>query len=416
MGRMRQQGANNRIDKDKLGDIFQYYLGSESYTNPVYATPYYASCKVTFDEVHPRYPHEGGPLDIMSHSVTFTDCPATPHAGNFYFDSVNNRWTTIGYAYRGNFRVNEVLTGQLPPSASAVADGYGARAWDRLNPYKSDVGLSQALAELRDIKQLALSKLQASYFAIRRIRNAIRKIGNDYLAVQFGWKPMVQDLLSLLDSIKKMDSKLAKMRDQNGKWQRTGGTLFEDSNTALTTGNTIKYKPGNWSNSGTWTKSVDVYERAWTKGVMRYYVPALDDPRWGKFHATRDLWDVNITPKLVYQLTPWTWMLDWFSNAGHVISNLQSQVSDQVAAKYAYVMYTKVQTTHFTALGSHWYNDVKGGSQKWVPIRCSAIDVMENKCRSVADPLGFNFDWSGLTSFQSSILAALGMSRFPRLK
>lgn len=411
--RMRQLGVNTRVTNEVLGTVFQYYLGSESYTAPSYSQPFYPSCKITWDEIHPRHPYEGGPFESISHTVAFFDHHASPHAGNFYYDSVNKRWVTIGYCYRGKFRAI-YSNSALPPSASADCAALGAEAWEKLNPYKTDVGLAQAIAELRDVKQLAFKKLAASRDFVRRVMNALRKGGGDYLAVQFGWKPMVQDFLSLLDSVKNMDQKIAKLRDQNGKWQRKNATLFENATTTVTTGDGVKFHPANWSESGTWTKAQEVYERSWTQGAMKYYVPALEDPRWGKFNATRDLWDLNITPKLLYQLTPWSWLLDWFSNASSVIGNLQSQISNQVASKYAYVMLYKKVDTQFKAMGSHWYNDVKGGSRKYVPVGCSVFDKTETKNRSEADPLGFGFDWNGLTAFQSSILAALGLSRLPR--
>lgn len=404
MGRVRSQGTEKTC-QDVLGEMFTYYMGSKYTSSVIKSSPYYPSYKTTVDEIHPRYPFEGGPFDSRSLSASFMDqdCPL---GGTFYFHPVLNRWVTTGTPYTGKYRLQPKWITSPPASQAATCASYGPQAWNKFKPGKPDVGLAQFIAELKDISGLKMQFLQFS----QGLRKFLKGGGQNYLAVQFGWRPFINDLKDWWSSIRQIDKRIAALRKLNGQWHRRGGTLFEDSSTSTSSGTDNIITPGNYLTAKGWKVDTESINKCWFKGSFRYFIPGLDDPRWGKLRAISELWDLSITPELVWELLPWSWLVDWFANVGTVISNWQSQISDQVVGRYAYVMYSTNQRVTWRADAINRYTCTYNRVQ-YNPVHCEALFRVTTKSRAEASPFGFGLTTGGLNAFQLSILAALGLSK-----
>jgi len=113
------------------------------------------------------------------------------------------------------------------------------------------------------------------------------------------------------------------------------------------------------------------------------------------------------SPEDLWELAPWSWAVDWFSNAGDVISNVNSFQIDGTVLAYGYMMEHTIISDTYTLTG---VTDVNGD-----PVAIPTLTlVTETKVRQVANPYGFGVSWDGLSSFQASIIAALGISRHGR--
>jgi hypothetical protein len=115
---------------------------------------------------------------------------------------------------------------------------------------------------------------------------------------------------------------------------------------------------------------------------------------------------LELTPESLYNLTPWSWAIDWVSSLGSVISNLEDYQRYGLVMPYGYAMeHTVVQDTYY------WVGptSLKAGYIP-TPIRLTT----EVKKRVRANPFGFGLTWSALDRTQQAILAALGLSRRPR--
>jgi hypothetical protein len=112
----------------------------------------------------------------------------------------------------------------------------------------------------------------------------------------------------------------------------------------------------------------------------------------------------DLSPETLWNLTPWSWAVDWFSNAGDVISNVDSfQIDGQVMA-WGYIMEHTVHRVTYTYKGG---TNVDGSPLVVSPVTL----VTETKVRRRANPYGFGVSWNDLSPFQISILTALGISR-----
>lgn len=358
--------------------------------------------ETTADEVHKNYPHEGGPFESRKYECEFQ--PTWAFHGYDFNRTLSSGVIHYAGGYRGNAYARPVVQPPrgIPPSEFSRCQGQGASAWDKFKPTKPVVELGVFLAELRDLPGLVFKRL-----------NKFRNLGNNYLAYQFGWKPFLGDLISWFESIQKLDAQIAQLKKDNGRWIKRGGALFssEDEDTTTTSGTKSDLMfPGYYSIGNKTVKSV-IKEKCWFSARFRYYIPGLLNSKFGKLAALRRIWGLELTPEQVWQLIPFSWLADWFTNIGPVISNLCSSMDENLVAKYAYVMLetseeyttslqftTQVQNAYPTAYEYHNHE-------------ISSRVRISTKNRATASPFGFNLEIGDLNNYQRSILAALGISR-----
>jgi hypothetical protein len=281
----------------------------------------------------------------------------------------------------------------------------GATAIARCKPTNSVANATQFLTEtLREgiPKLVGLSswkeKTELAY-----------KAGDEYLNVQFGWKPFLSDLTDLGKAMVNVDKVLGQYeRDAGGVVRRRYNFPSERNvqETSMGTG----YPPGTsqvaWRSAGDLTRIRETVRNTWFSGAFTYYLPAGYDSRTalGNIAATAKAIGLDAKPETIWSLAPWSWAADWVTNTGDVISNLQDFANQGLIMRYGYIMeHSVVRDTYI--LGPC----VTSSGEK---IQASPITyVTETKVRRKANPFGFGVTWDGLSSFQASILAALGVTR-----
>lgn len=153
------------------------------------------------------------------------------------------------------------------------------------------------------------------------------------------------------------------------------------------------------------TRRVVVRRKVWFSGSFLYYLPNGTDflsklGRW-QVEAHR-LLGFRLDPELLWNLAPWTWLGDWFSNAGDLVSNASSYLFDGLVMQYGYVMEHVEETVSYDSIFG--FIDGTTAAPQLTLVR-------ETKRRLAATPFGFGLDFDTLSAWQLSILAALGISR-----
>ncbi len=305
--------------------------------------------------------------------------------------------------------------------ADNVLNAFGTTAISRTLPTAPLSGVGQFIGELRDLPKFAVEtwKNRTKGFM------ALAKGGSkDYLNVQFGWIPFVNDIMSFA----KVSSSSARhiqqfLRDSGRTVRRRTSpeTTTTKSSSVVTTSFSGVPAIQTWlvEKPGVVTRTVETTTEKWFSGAYRYYVPTdgeLLDPKTGQVkldkvvrqseQLSNRLYGTRITPHLIWQLAPWSWAIDWVTNAGDVVKNLTYFNSDNLVLKYGYVMCR--QTRYVT------YEVTKpcilyGGSavQSTQQIRYRTLQ------RNRATPYGFGLDPGTFSARQWSIIAALGISKAP---
>jgi hypothetical protein len=114
-----------------------------------------------------------------------------------------------------------------------------------------------------------------------------------------------------------------------------------------------------------------------------------------------ELYGLKPNPALIWELTPWSWLVDWCSNVGDIISSMDTGWAENLAAKYAFVM--KSHTEMYVSSSTVHLRDGDISDAWTFPY--------EWKSREGASPFGFGLTGLDFSDRQWSILSTLGISR-----
>lgn len=376
-----------------------------------YSTPRLTGSSTCVDVVHPGPPYKtGGPLNIAS--VRFEQSPSQRMEG-----SINNGLTW----YDGKFWVNPVHTTDAVPTDIDLS-AYGAQAFQRALPVHDLLNLGQFLVELRDIPEMLRStKHFFSGFDSKEFVNRPAKFWADaHLASQFGWKPFLSDLFGILQFQRKLMARVDWLRKHDGKPIHRKFTVAHnvDESRISYQESTAPLQPvlqtGFYDTSQQYKGVIETFMRKeyniWFSGCFTFHIPELHGVSGIDWRLKTKLLGLTPDLNLIYKVTPWTWLIDWFSSAGSVISNASLMAKYHQVAKYAYIM-SHQRTSYVTYAYQYILNGPNVPKRNMTLVSANASTILERKQREVANPYGFGIRWDSLGSYQLSILAALGITR-----
>jgi len=280
--------------------------------------------------------------------------------------------------------------------SSSLLDAAGTKAIDLVAPTNPAVDLATALGELyHDGLPSLPGKTEGN-------------IGDEYLNYQFGWSPTFQDGNSFLNAVTGMRKILAQYQRDNGKLVRRRFQFDPIRTSSSTRANGALAGSGSTPNAflqrnGVWQTFTESVQTIWFSGAFTYYLPG--DRFASMLYAGDKAYGLVPGIDTAWNLTPWSWLVDWFSSAGSILSNLSSYLENGLTMPWGYVMCHQRKTVHYM-----WTGDLRIGGN-WVPQVVLFDIVYDTKQRRKATPFGFGVSWNGLNAFQLSILAALGISR-----
>lgn len=241
-----------------------------------------------------------------------------------------------------------------------------------------------------------------------------RDLAGEYLNYEFGIKPLVSDIKTLIDAYKKADKYMSQYQRDAGKIVRRSYAYPPKIEVTLDTTQTGQKPLGKIPQSlfsnpyGTLHTVETTSQDRWFSGAFTYLAP---DPRG--LRAIRDAlakYDNLIgglpTISAIYNLTPWTWLIDWVTNMGDLLNNVSMMASDGLLMRYGYMMEHKIRHTQYTNTGATLIDGRL--------LNCTQDFKTESKVRVKASPFGFGFDMTAFSSRQLAILAALGFTQGPR--
>lgn len=286
----------------------------------------------------------------------------------------------------------------------------GTRYISDASPTRPRAGLTIALAELKREGLPRLSSDSLLALLKGRPQRLLKGAGSDYLNWQFGWLPIISDVQDLAKSVMTADDLLSQLyRDDGRIVRRRRGDPEErilSETTVLSTGYGIpslayQMYPKGAGRIETVTK---VTRATWFSGAFMYHLPSNVTPL-GKLHKlaveARYLYGLGLSAIDVWNLVPWSWLVDWYTNVGECLSTFSDQIYNGQILKYGYVMARTSRQVRRSI-------DIQIGSNIHV---ASARTEYVLKQRVQATPFGFGTTWDGFTPYQISILSALGLSR-----
>lgn len=364
------------------------------------------------------------------------DFPGSPVPGNFRvtvargFDSSR---------YYGSIANRELPSLTEPDFGDIVLtlNALGTAFIVRNRPGNPVLSAGQFFAELRDLPQLPRFLLQRA--------KKFKDLGSEYLNVEYGWKPFIKDVVALYYGHQRIQRELKKLVANNGLFvrKRSKKELTIDGPVDLCEGSLSEpfghlgdvsiggheELEGYYVGGPTGSSDTDLYSfsgqcdyklqktvstLSWQCGTFQYFVPDIGSDRWTA-KARIALSGASLTPSLLYEIVPWSWLIDWFTNVGDIASAMSENAVENESLTNAYSMQSQ-ETLYTVNVSTHWDEllTFPFGSTFHVPAGSASVlySRKENyKARHQASPFGFGLLRDDFTSRQLAILAALLVSK-----
>jgi hypothetical protein len=328
--------------------------------------------------------------------------------------------------------------------SDATLVAQGTRCIAAANPLKPPLTLAVSLTEL--LSEGLPSLVGSAIFNSTgpKKRELIKAAGGEYLNGIFGIAPIVSDILGLVKTLRQADEIVQQWQRNDGRQIRRSRTWDEpvsrqrvDTTYTSPSGIVMSFAVPNAttkvSNSYSFTydshgghdgviESMKQEETQYSfAGAFEYnlanLIPDYPEPLASMIHSSysdKELVDVilhlhllGLDPKTAtsadttWNVTPFSWLLDWFVNVGDLVSNVTAFQQHGLLLDYGYM--SVKQSRKFAAMYRFTYN----GS-----VFDATVSVQgERKRRIRATPFGFGTTFSGLTPTKSAILAALATSK-----
>lgn len=373
----------------------------------------------TVSESHRRNPktgnyESGGPFSTVLAKLSF---PTVSYHG-VSGDKLSEHISAVGTPMIGLTSEEENFSypfSKIGHTSDSELNELGATAINLSQPLNSWANTGVALGE---IYKDGLPNLPGVITWKRRTEIA-KAAGSEYLNAVFGWLPLVSDVKDTFDSTRRFRDLTNRFRSQAGRKEpkrfdfpisRTRSESVVASKAFASPyikgGTDFSYSVDTLANQGPLTRTVETETRSWFEGSFTYGIPNGTDifagtDRTGSY--ADKLFGLDLTPTLLWELTPWSWAVDWFSNAGDVISNFTSMGLQGLVMRYGYMMSEKTETIT--------YSLVKSGLKGMTSPPSPSTIVKISKSRAEANPYGFGVSWDGLSPFQIAVAAALGITR-----
>lgn len=309
--------------------------------------------------------------------------------------------------------LSKFLKGHSPPTRSndlADLDAFGATAISACAPANPATEVGTGVSELY---REGLPFLPGTRTWKKRTSLA-KSAGNEYLNQEFGWIPLVSE-------VKDFASVARRHRDVLNQYHRNAGSLVhrrfnfpvENSESSEIIGEGRALGPL-WTDGALTPKMPSELPKVlitsgtkvkrWFSGAFTFSVPSQSDS-WRRalgYGSDADiLFGASLNPSLLWNLTPWSWAVDWFSNTGDIINNISNYIRAGQVMQYGYVMEERTSYTAITMSGSGYPG---------IPTPSPVEYYSTSKARRPANPYGFGLSTEDLSPTQIAIIAALGIT------
>lgn len=367
---------------------------------------------------------------------TFTNEPRCSEVGGTYpkargsRETMETRFTpfgaTLSYQSFSTLRDGEINY------CKALCQKHAVSMLKSVEPFAGDYTLFRNLVELRDVPR-SISQLQKTATDLRKVylslsnspklrkvifnlKGLSKDVPNEYLSYHFGWKQLWRDLNDLLALPEKASKKVNFLMSRSGK----PTTLRSKRIIPSVTGTGVSGFEYQQTADDYWLETNSRIER--NSEVRLVVNRTWDFPPINSAEFKRHVFAerTGVQPRItdVYNLIPWTWLLDWFTGLGNYIDLIET-INGRDSGVINWGMISCVTTgrliTDFKSQSTSWsdtlVDNVNVGHREYYTQNrhTSSYDFECQTRDDVATILDVNVTSvpSTLTPYQMSILGAL---------
>jgi hypothetical protein len=420
-GPMRSKWWSSRTD----------YFGNSSKVegttdNSFAITPYLSGLQITESENHPGFKHRKRGVwtgDVGGNFTSYKKWSSgigEVQLEHSYREGDPRFGDTIGAFYKGPWSPIAPIFMEYPTagfSSEGELASLGNKAIGRCAPSNPTADLTVMIGEIvKDgIPHLIGNAFKS--WTKQSSKQRRKSIAEEHLNYEFGWKPLMSDLRKLSKALLHAEDIIAQYDRDSGKVVRR---RYEFPDHESTSSRILREKTRPWMNPSGSGFDLDrnavvdnkvilvttIRRKQWFSGGFSYYIPPRGST--GKAGVARDvilakkLLGLSLTPDTIWNLSPWSWAIDWFSNIGTSLENWSNWAIDGQVLLYGYVMEHVIASNTYTWVGP------TGFVGKSTPPTVTLS--VERKVRRRASPYGFGIAWEQLSPRQIAIATSLGVT------
>jgi hypothetical protein len=295
-------------------------------------------------------------------------------------------------------------------SSDSDLDRYGTEAVSFVAPTNPAATIAEGIAEIIREGIPTVPGIQGW----KNRANLLRAAGSEFLNYEFGWAPLIREIEATSKAVSAHGSIMAQYARDAGKRVRrqyhfpiirsaTGGTYSTNTSAELPGGGSSYFIDS--SHPAILSSSTTIERRRWFSGAFSYALPSTGNA-WQEMLRGTDqanhLLGINVlSPEVLWALTPWSWAVDWFSDAGDLVNDLAQFKINGLVMPYGFIMEESTVKQSYELSRSGLYN---------CPVPPPSYTEIVWKLRRPANPFGFGIGWEDLSPTQLAIAAAVGIS------
>ncbi len=259
----------------------------------------------------------------------------------------------------------------------------------------------------------AAERLARQRFPNVKLKGFHKRVANQYLNEKFGWEATVHDVLGLMESPARIARRVNYLLSRTG--QDTSYRSSVKYTETIASPPTFSYLPFDTeSQDSIGTKGVRQVEvRCVVNANVR--LPNVEVPVLRR-DLTRKFWGVDPTPVDVYNLVPWTWLVDWFTGFGDYVEAFDNINNDRDIINWGLITYLsrgEIQTNFVGKVTSSVRTTVQSVlvSSDTFPLapHTSTLLYRYRKRKNITEAYHVKPTWNlpSFSGFQLAILGAL---------
>jgi hypothetical protein len=289
------------------------------------------------------------------------------------------------------------------------------------------------VAELKDLPRSILSLKRAlenfnnsfhilplgEQATIRKYLNSGSKgIPGEYVSYHFGWKQIYKDVMDLLEKPVRAAREVNRLMRRSG--QPTTFRSFSKFAGKTTDTPAFNYDAPTFEQFAIQTRTEHRRQHELRCVVNATFdFPKVNVPTYKKDLLLHKL-GVNPMPTDLYNLIPWSWLVDWFTGLGNYVEAIDTINTDKSLINWGLltgITKGEITTTRSFRVDDYWYRRINGTTaESWTQRYKSHQSILNYTLqirRNVTSAYGVKtiLEPSSLSLYQQSILAAILASR-----
>jgi hypothetical protein len=263
---------------------------------------------------------------------------------------------------------------------------FNSRAWQAMKPeLEGDVSLTNFLLELTDIKHIK------RFFAPSS--DLLKKISEGHLTWSFGIKPLINDLAEIYNSLYNYEKRIRDfLKRRNTDQRRYYSETVPETETSPHLNWNIRdfrgYSKTKVVRTATMTYQYDLED----------IVSLLD-----QLQALRDILGLRLTPSVIWEAIPFSFVVDWFLNVGEFLKSRENAILEPTVFIIDYSISYKLQ---FDGEIDYYYTPKGNGPVKNMNVYILKGSIYKRR-KCLPDTDGSPLSLSLLSSNQLALAASL---------